>query len=259
MERGTRFTGGKACAELTKRDLVKALEIVERTLVISTENELRNVLLEIGQLVPCDYIISGLARTDDCGQFVGPLQTVNASYPADWFTLYMEEEYAAVDPILQANFSRYGTQVWSETFKQARSRREREFIGEAESFALREGLTLGVKCPSQPVGSVFSFSGRHMADHHRHAAVLERLVPHLHQALLRLTLLPSAANPLLSSREREVLLWIKEGKTNWEIARILRVSEQTVKFHVGNILRKLDTSTRGQAVAVALQQGLIAI
>ena len=84
-------------------------------------------------------------------------------------------------------------------------------------------------------------------------------MPHLHQALLRLTFLPSAANPLLSQREREVLLWIKEGKTNWEISRILRVSEQTVKFHVANILRKLDTSTRGQAVAVALQQGLIAI
>ena len=254
-----RSLNSNGCAHLTKSELVKALELIERTLVIGTEKELSSLLLEIRQLVPCDYIISGLARTDDQGQFLGPLQTVNASYPADWFTLYMEGHYAAVDPILQTNFGRYGTQVWSETFKQARSRREREFIGEAEAFDLRQGLTLGVKCPSQPVGSIFSFSGRGIADHYRHAVLLERLVPHLHQALLRLTFLPSAANPLLSQREREVLLWIKEGKTNWEISRILRVSEQTVKFHVANILRKLDTSTRGQAVAVALQQGLIAI
>ena len=254
-----RSLSDNGCSQMTRSELVKALDLIERTLVIGTDKELRSLLLEIRQIVPCDFIVSGLARTDDRGQFVGPLQTVNASYPADWFTLYMEGNYAAVDPVLKANFGRYGTQMWSETFKQARSRREREFIGEAEAFDLRQGLMLGVKCPSQPVGSIFSFSGRGIANHPRHAALLERLVPHLHQALLRLTFLPSASNPLLSYREREVLLWIKEGKTNWEISRILRVSEQTVKFHVGNILRKLDTSTRGQAVAVALQQGLIAI
>ncbi|WP_447973005.1 LuxR family transcriptional regulator [Nitrospira sp. Kam-Ns4a] len=42
--------------------------------------------------------------------------------------------------------------------------------------------------------------------------------------------------PVLTKREREVLEWMKEGKTNWEIGRILGISERTVRFHVGNIL-----------------------
>ncbi len=61
----------------------------------------------------------------------------------------------------------------------------------------------------------------------------------------------------LSIREREVLCWVREGKTNWAIAQILGISERTVKFHVQNTLAKLDASSRGHAVVVALARGLI--
>jgi len=61
----------------------------------------------------------------------------------------------------------------------------------------------------------------------------------------------------LSSRELTVLKWMKEGKTNWEIARIIGLSERTVRFHVGSIFEKLDVKSRTQAVARALGAGLI--
>ncbi len=62
----------------------------------------------------------------------------------------------------------------------------------------------------------------------------------------------------LSPRELTVLLWMKEGKTNWEIAQILGLSERTIRFHVGSIFEKLDVTSRTQAVARALGAGLIA-
>ena len=62
----------------------------------------------------------------------------------------------------------------------------------------------------------------------------------------------------LSPRELTVLVWMKEGKTNWEIAQILGLSERTVRFHVGGIFEKLDVTSRTQAVAQALGAGLIA-
>lgn len=61
----------------------------------------------------------------------------------------------------------------------------------------------------------------------------------------------------LSARELIVLGWMKEGKTNWEIARIIGLSERTVRFHVGGILRKLGVASRTQAVARALDTGMI--
>ncbi|NWG17314.1 MAG: helix-turn-helix transcriptional regulator [Chloroflexi bacterium] len=47
-----------------------------------------------------------------------------------------------------------------------------------------------------------------------------------------------------------------DGKTNPEIAEVLTVSLPTVKFHISNILRKLDVNSRAAAIALAAKQGL---
>ena len=47
------------------------------------------------------------------------------------------------------------------------------------------------------------------------------------------------------------------GESNPDIAGRLFVSRSTVKFHVSNILMKLDAGSRTEAVAIALQRGLV--
>jgi two-component system response regulator DevR len=61
----------------------------------------------------------------------------------------------------------------------------------------------------------------------------------------------------LSSREREVLRLLAEGYTNRDIASDLHVAEKTVKNHVSNILSKLQTTSRTQAVIHALRRGIV--
>jgi DNA-binding NarL/FixJ family response regulator len=61
----------------------------------------------------------------------------------------------------------------------------------------------------------------------------------------------------LSAREREVLALVAVGATNREIAVKLVVSENTVEFHVRNILAKLHASNRTQAAAHAIRSGLV--
>jgi FixJ family two-component response regulator len=61
----------------------------------------------------------------------------------------------------------------------------------------------------------------------------------------------------LSMREREVLKWLKMGKSSWDISVILDISERTVNFHITNIMNKLDAMTRTQAVAICIEKGLI--
>jgi len=62
------------------------------------------------------------------------------------------------------------------------------------------------------------------------------------------------SSSLLSRRELEVLKWLKLGKTSWDISIILRISERTVNYHVGNIVRKLGASNRMQAVYESIYQ-----
>jgi len=63
----------------------------------------------------------------------------------------------------------------------------------------------------------------------------------------------------LSEREKEVLNWLKQGKSSWDISIILGISERTVNFHVYNMMRKLGVMSRLQAVAVAAESSLIDI
>ncbi len=61
----------------------------------------------------------------------------------------------------------------------------------------------------------------------------------------------------LSESEMSVLRQMAEGKSNQQIAEALTLSESTVKFHVNNILLKLDVGNRTEAVVKALKRGLV--
>lgn len=61
----------------------------------------------------------------------------------------------------------------------------------------------------------------------------------------------------LSKREHDILLHLSAGKSNKMIARSAGVEVGTVKFHVNNILSKLNVSSRTEAATVAAQRGLL--
>ena len=62
---------------------------------------------------------------------------------------------------------------------------------------------------------------------------------------------------LLSSREREVLQLIAEGKTNKDIATLLNLSVYTVDAHRGRIMEKLNLHSTGELVRFAVRKGLV--
>lgn len=67
------------------------------------------------------------------------------------------------------------------------------------------------------------------------------------------------SNPvdLLTSREREILTMVAEGKTNKEIAQALNLSVYTVESHRGSVMEKLNLHNTGDIVRFALRNGLI--
>jgi DNA-binding NarL/FixJ family response regulator len=67
----------------------------------------------------------------------------------------------------------------------------------------------------------------------------------------------SADRADLTKREREILQLVAEGYSNAQLARMLWVTEQTVKFHLSNVYRKLNVSNRTEAARWAQLHGLV--
>ena len=80
---------------------------------------------------------------------------------------------------------------------------------------------------------------------------------HALNALAPKETVPAAETPELTRRELEILRLVAEGHSNSQLARLLWVTEQTVKFHLSNIYRKLDVANRTEASRWAQIHGLL--
>ncbi|HVR53415.1 MAG TPA: LuxR C-terminal-related transcriptional regulator [Pseudorhodoferax sp.] len=106
--------------------------------------------------------------------------------------------------------------------------------------------------PVRGEASLFLLLGMPHAPTAREAYFLDLLLPYLHLAWqrVRAAAQPVAA-PAVTAREDQVLRWLREGKSNAEIAALLGISALTVKSHLQQIYRKLRVHNRTQAAAAA--------
>jgi len=96
------------------------------------------------------------------------------------------------------------------------------------------------------------------AENYRHQLIVKHMVPQLQLLAGRFRDKAMIGQTIsLTSREKEILMWVKEGKSTWEISSIIGVSKDTVKFHMKNIFHKLNASSRSQAISVAIANKLI--
>jgi DNA-binding NarL/FixJ family response regulator len=121
------------------------------------------------------------------------------------------------------------------------------FDGDADiQKALRAGASayLLKSTPSKDVLAVIR--SVHVGRRHIPPDVAARLAEHL-------------GDGSLTPRELEVLLLIRDGHRNKEIANKLAISETTVNFHIKNIVEKLRANDRTHAVTIAVRRGLLEI
>lgn len=240
----------------SKSDCLLLLETMSDCLVCPSALDVKRIVDKVAGLIDFDHAVYGLAQLDACG-CITTYEILNFSYPVDWLETYRNNNFHLLDPIARENFRSFGLQYWDDTYNKCEVKAK--FISTARDFRLVDGYARGVVNASRTEGCIFSISGAIKKDS-RHEALLNLLTPHLHHAFSAALSNKKRPTPgTLTSREKEVLNWVKKGKSSWDISAILNISERTVKFHVDNIMKKLDVVSRVHAVAVALSAGLIDI
>lgn len=241
---------------VSHKDLTDVLNFVNDCVSLPAHEVTSNLTSRIGSLLPVDAMAAVVADMGSDGD-IQKTQVVNISYPPEWIDIYERRCYAEVDPVVQKHFSSFTLQKWSETSATATSETHHHFWEEARQFGLVSGITAGIRDANNKRASLFSFCGPDIEQDPRNLMVLKYIIPHLHETFLKSERSESAAGTEISSREKDVLKWVKYGKTNWEIGQILKISERTVKFHLKNLANKFNAHGRSHIVAVALSKGII--
>ncbi|HET9963111.1 MAG TPA: LuxR C-terminal-related transcriptional regulator [Nitrospiraceae bacterium] len=222
------------------------------------------------------YEARSLARPDNVWQLVSAVQRVvpyefsgcgavnlmrgldpslgHSTYPREFCQLYMGQGLAA-DPAVHHLL--VSGQTVTSSADHPEFHEPKEVTSLKLDFGIKTCLSAGVR-GINGLCSYFAFSNFDAKQTHKLRLLLDILTPHFHLSFLRCSspLQPArqAVPPQLSRREEEILRWVAAGKTNWEISVILKVSLNTVKFHLKNIFQKIGVENRWSAIAY-WQQG----
>jgi DNA-binding CsgD family transcriptional regulator len=191
-------------------------------------------------------------------------QFMLGGYPSAWVEHYFANDYLRIDPVVAHCQDHTTPYLWSDAMRRPKVVDPRlhaiwRLFGEAGEFGLRCGLTVPLHGPGASWGLMsFACGDRNPVDFRERAPQLALMAHFVHDnarafAPVR-TLTPA---PRLTRRERECLHWAAQGKTSWEIGRLLGVSERTAVFHLQNTCQKLGVSGRQAAVARAISLGLV--
>lgn len=246
--------------KFSKRDLVCILEIIEALTSVADKNTFQTLLLKTKDLLEADTCISAVAK----GNTEGAIETIipeiiNGNYSIEWLETYNEEQLHLTAPTILYNFECSGTQIWENSYKRYEGLTStKKFVSLAEDHNMHNGLSTGFINTKNGLGTIIAFTKKKITHTERQYDILNILNHHFHQALARLcTDFKTVYDNKLTPKELEVLKWMKEGKTSWEISMILNRSENTISFHSKNIIQKLDASNKSHALAIAMEHQLL--
>ncbi|PRH84769.1 LuxR family transcriptional regulator [Labrys okinawensis] len=192
-------------------------------------------------------------------------RTLLFKFPQAWAMRYAERRYLFRDPIVRGLRTVTGAFTWAQAYEryaaEPASKRVRD---EAAEFRLREGYVIPVTTLEGQLCGV-SLGGERFEANERERAALNFLVSF---AVGHLIGLRRGCEPIerkhdpdfdfhLTHREHDCILWAGEGKTDWEIARIMGISRSTVIKHILSAREKLGAINRSQLLVLAMRARLL--
>lgn len=181
------------------------------------------------------------------------------NYPDGWAEWFDDQSLGASDPVHRAsNLTNIGF-AWSKLPEMiVLTAQDRHILETARSQGIGEGFTVPAHVPGEAHGSC-SFAcaaGEHFRD--ENLPLLQLVGAFAFDAARRMRRPSSSSPPVrLTDRQRECVVWAACGKSDWEIARILGISHETVIEHLKHARERYGVGKRTLLAIHALFDGTI--
>lgn len=184
-------------------------------------------------------------------------------WPADYFDLYTRENYVRFSPLVRRCRTSSTPFAWRiEDFSDETDPRAQEVMRVGATYGVLSGFIVPVHSVKGQDAGV-SMSGERFELPPRARPALHMMALYAFERLRSLRIngpfTSACRKRALTPREREVLTWIAQGKTAWEVGEILHIAKRTVDEHVQTAARKLGARNRTHAVALALRAGSVSV
>lgn len=191
-----------------------------------------------------------------------PAPAIALNFPTSWTDYYFEHRYQAIDPVI-LNAPRIDRPfLWDSVGDRYRlTRPQKVVMNQAREARLRDGVGVPLHGPFGSVCLLTFAAG----DGHPDAAAF---LPHLAMLSAQFHLAYGEVGradvqrrviPTLTARECECLQWLATGRSRPEVGDVLHLSENTVRYHLKNAFRKLETGNRVLAIVKAIRYRQIAV
>ena len=232
-------------------------DCVERLRDLATVEDISVELRRAGAALGFEnFCISGLPSP---GEQLDPYVLLSG-WPAEWLDRYARGGYVHVDPVITRVRQTTMPFRWSEATVKSDDAAAKRVLTEATDFGLVDGLAVPIYT-THGFQAIVTFGARHMVPSRDERAGLHLIAIYAHgqarNLLSRSGKTVPVSSPPLSQREMDCLRWAASGKSAWDIAGILSLSQRTVEEYLANAAVKLGTVNRVQSVAEAIRRKII--
>ncbi|AJR05689.1 LuxR family transcriptional regulator [Photobacterium gaetbulicola] len=228
----------------------------------SSESELRSICEQLCKSTEIPFYLMGVISHKS---LCNPNFNIITNHNTESIKAFYNKNKLAIDPIILKIMSQSSPVRWEKLLDNQphKNKNFMQLVKDANELGLKNGLSIPFRSGKGEVGIMCLG-----VDNCTHASVkqLNKILPyahtfsmHLFETFRSLLSIESVQEPEteLTNREKECLFWVCEGKTTWEIAQILKITERTVGFHLNNSATKLGACNRQHTVAIAISKGLI--
>jgi DNA-binding CsgD family transcriptional regulator len=237
---------------------------VQELSLVDSKTEVSNICSRIAEDFEVSFFSCGFNISVD---FHDASYLFFSNCDSSWSKEYSNFKYQRVDPRIRECAVTRLPVLWNidNGYLYNLPQESKKMMSNAFDHNIRSGVTIPFYFPLS-ISGIFSlglnadlYMGEKSLKHLQLVTpYISYLGSYINQAMIRIINLEKAHQiNRLTSREKDCLCWLADGKTASETASNLFISESTVKFHCKNSMRKLGAKNTSQALAIAILRGYI--
>ncbi|GLY61463.1 LuxR family transcriptional regulator [Pectobacterium carotovorum subsp. carotovorum] len=191
-----------------------------------------------------------------------------SSYPDEWVDLYKENKYQHIDPVVLASFNKISPFSWEKSLVINTRLQLAKIFDLSKKYNIIDGYTFVLHDHGDNLAMLSIIVDSSYPDDvekfiEEKKDTFQMLLIDAYEKIISLCreMIESKKQlnnkEIFSQRENEILYWASMGKTYLEVAIILGIKTSTVKFHIGNVVKKLGVLNAKHAIRLGVELQLI--